>query len=784
MNLYLKYLIFFLGIIEGINAQSKVTVSGFIKDAQTGEPLIGANIISINNQQSGVITNEFGFYSITLPSGKLQLLVQYLGYTPNKLDTFLQTNFQWDVMLHPSSKALSEIHITDSISAYTFLSSLSGVEKIDLQQMNKLPVLVGERDFIKSMQLLPGVQAANEGSSGYHIRGGAADQNLIVLDDATVYNPSHLLGFFSSFNSDAVKEATLYKGNAPSQYGGRISSVLDVRMNEGDNQQFHLGGGVSLIAARLMAEGPIEKGKSSYLVSGRRTYADLFTRISSNTSIKNTVLYFYDINAKLNFNLGKKSRLLVSGYYGQDELMLSDFQLWWYNALATIRFQQLIRSNVFSNTSFVFSDYSSTVTVSTDSVGIKLRSEIMDFQLKQDFQIYPSYKHTLRAGIISTVHIVTPGEIDGTGATGFNMTDLSKRYSWENALYINHEWATLHWMKIHSGLRLVNFNATGPGDFYVKNNSGEISDTLHYNSFSFPASYVNIEPRLFFNFHPFRYTSIKIGYARHTQFLHLLANSFASNPTDKWVPSSNLVRPEISDQVSLGLFQQVHQQMFEISLEGYYKHLQNQLDYKNGADVLNNELYEADLLTGNGRAYGMEFCFRKNKEKFTGWIAYTLSRTERRFQGINDFNWYPARQDRTHNVNIVLAYNWKRFTFTGVFVYYTGNAVTFPSGKYEIDGKIVYVFTERNGYRMPDYHRLDLGVAIDLRSNKKRVNKKGLPKRKMIVSELTFGAYNVYNRHNTYRITFRESKTEPGKTEAVSTALFGIVPYVGYNFKF
>ena len=784
MKQALKYLILFVGITGYLNAQTQLTISGFVNDFQTGEPLIGATILANGNFSGGVTTNEFGFYSITVPNGKQQLQVQYLGYSTKKLDTVLQSNFRWDVMLPPSSKDLSEIRISDSSSASTFLSSLPGVEKIDLQQMNKLPVLIGERDFMKSMQLLPGVQAASEGSSGFYVRGGSTDQNLILLDDATVYNPSHLLGFFSSFNADAIKEATIYKGNAPAHYGGRLSSVLDVRMNEGNNQQFHVSGGISLIAARCMAEGPFQKGKSSYLISGRRTYADLFTRISNNELIKNTVLYFYDINAKLNFNLGKKSRVLVSGYYGQDELGLADFQLRWHNAVGTIRFNHLISSRVFSNTLFVFSDYSSTVKVSADSVGVKLRSEIMDFQLKQEFQIYPSDKHILRTGIISTVHIVTPGEIDGSGATGFNMTDLSKRYSWENALYVHHEWSVLPWMSVHSGLRLANFNATGPGNFYVKDDSGKISDTLHYGTFSFPASYINLEPRLFFNFQPFRYTSVKMGYARHTQFLHLLANSFASNPTDKWVPSSNLVQPEISDQVSLGVFQQVHQQMFEISLEGYYKHLQNQLDYRNGADILNNELYEADLLSGNGRAYGMEFCFKKNKGDFTGWIAYTLSRSERRIEGINDFNWYAARQDRTHDLSIVLMYTWKRFSFSGVFVYYTGNAVTFPSGKYEIDGRTVYVFTERNGYRMPHYHRLDLGVTVDLRSNKERINKKGLPKHKMLISELTFGAYNVYNRHNTYRITFRESKTEPGKTEAVSTALFGIVPYVGYNFKF
>jgi hypothetical protein len=763
-----------------IYGQQNITLSGIISDAQTGEALIGASVLIKTDVKKGTISNEYGFYSLTIPKGKYIIQFNYLGYESVIIDSVFKVNTRIDISLPSISKELTEIKITDEESN-NIVNKSAGVEKIELAQMNKVPVIFGERDYLKTIQLLPGVQPASEGSSGFNVRGGSSDQNLIILDEAIVYNPSHLLGFFSSFNADAVKEVTLYKGIAPANYGGRVSSVLDVRMNDGDKKKYHVGGGIGLISAHVFAEGPLWKDKASFLVAGRRTFADLFTQLSSNDLIKGTTLYFYDINTKLNIQLGKKSKLMLSGYFGEDELGLSDFKLKWHNAIATARFNHIISGKIFSNTSFIFSDYQSTIVVDPNNAGVKLRSEIMDFSLKQEFQFFISAKHTLKAGIGSTYHIIAPGEIDGNGFGGFGVADISYRYSIDNAFYATAESSFAPWMKLNYGLRLVSFHAVGPGNFYRLDQQQNVSDTLTLSNFESAADYYNFEPRIAVSIIPTEKTSIKFGYARHTQFIHLLANSVASNPTDKWIPSSNNVKPEISDQFSAGVFQQIKSNMFDIGIEGYYKLLQNQIDYKDGADVLTNELYEKDLLSGDGRTYGLELMVRKNKGDFTGWISYTLSRSERKINGINDFNWYPARQDRTHSLNVVLMYQYKRWTFSGTFVYYTGNAVTFPSGKYQVNNDVVYLYTERNGYRMPDYHRLDLGVTVDLLRKKLKPLKNGKERKPWLQSEISFGAYNVYNRYNTYRITFREN--DNNQTEAVSTALFGIVPYVGFNFK-
>ena len=571
---------------------------------------------------------------------------------------------------------------------------------------------------------------------------------------------------------------------APANFGGRLSSVLDVRMNDGDNQQYHISGGIGLISSRLNVEGPIQKGKSSFLFTGRRTYADLFLKLAPTEVLRNSQLYFYDINGKMNFQIGKKSKLFISGYFGQDVLGLNNFTLDWLNGTATVRFNHEITPKIFSNSSFIFTDYQTNIKLTSGSSEFKIRSEIMDFSLKQEFQFYLHPKISFRTGIGSTYHIITPGEIDLSGAASFNLASITKRYSLENNLYINGEWNAHPKIKMNGGLRLVNFNAMGEGYFYSFNSAGAVTDSTFCAFGPIASSYWNLEPRFSINFMLAAHTSLKIGYARHTQFLHLLSNSTSNNPTDKWIPSSLIVKPEISDQVSLGVFQDFKKGMFEVSIEGYYKNMLNQVDYRNGADVLNNELYEGDLLFGEGRAYGLEVLFRKKKGNFTGWISYTLSRTEKQINGINSGNWYPAKQDRTHDLSIVLMYNYKRWNFSATWVYYTGNAVTFPSGKYVVDGVTTFVYTERNGYRMPDYHRLDLGVTVDVRSKKIKLNKMGLPKRKMLTSEIGFGAYNVYNQWNTYSITFGASETDPNKTVATSTSLFGIIPYISYNFKF
>lgn len=767
-----------------LHAQTaKITVSGTVKDATTGETLIGVALRPAEIPQAGAVTNEYGFYSLSIPGGRYQLQWEYLGYEKTVLSVDLRSDTVLDIHLRPHSRELGTVEVVAEKEDDKVTQTQIGMDKINMQVMNKIPVLLGERDILKTIQLMAGVQPSSEGSSGFYVRGGSTDQNLILLDEAVVYNPSHLFGFFSVFNSDAIKDATLYKGNAPAQYGGRLSSVLDIKMNEGDNQNYHISGGLGLISSHLNVEGPIQKGKSSFLVTGRRTYADLFLKLTNDSNLRKTSLYFYDINAKMNFRLSKKSTLYISGYYGSDQLSMGS-SMDWSNGTSTIRWNYLIHPKLFSNTCFTFSDYTNNIRISADNLEIGIHSEIMDFNLRQEFQYYPSTAHALRFGFNSIYHIIRPGDISRSGDTISGISNLTRRYSWENALYAGDEWKITKFMKASYGIRLVSFSVLGGGNFYTFHPDGSVADTLITADGDFVTTYVNAEPRLSLHFQVSSSTAIKVGYARHTQFLHLLSNSTATNPTDRWVPSSNNIRPEIADQVSLGVFQNIGGKMFEVSLEGYFKQMQNTVDYKDGADILNNELYEAELLYGEGRAYGMELTLKKKEGKFTGWVAYTFSRTEKQINGINNGSWYPAKQDRTHDISLVLMYELGRFTFSGSWVYYTGNAVTFPSGKYQVDGKIEYLYTERNGYRMPDYHRMDLGITVDLRNKQTRLNKYGNSKRKMIVSELSFGAYNTYAMHNAYSINFRQDEYDPTQTVAVKTYLFSVVPYISYNFKY
>ncbi|MCZ2442614.1 MAG: TonB-dependent receptor [Flavobacteriales bacterium] len=765
-----------------INIQAQTTIlSGIVRDAETKETLIGAAVTLNDKLETGCVTNENGFFSLTIPYGKYQLKVRYLGYLTETINLNIVGNKQIEIMLKSDQRELKEIQFADSV--HTRQQHILGAETIQLTQMDKLPLLFGERDYIRSIQLLPGVQTSGEGQSGFFVRGGSADQNLVLLDDGVVYSPSHLLGFFSSFNPHAIGEFTLFKGNAPAWYGGRISSILDIRMIDGDKQRYHLGGNIGLIAAGIYSEGPIVKNKVSYLFSARRTFVDLLTRLSSKKEIKESDLYFYDFNARILIKPSQRTQLSFSGFFSQDHLSLSDLKLVWHNALATTRFQYLINKNLSTNTSFAFSQYQSKVTImSDDSIGIGILSRITDFSLKQEFHITPNTHHNIRVGLQTTYHLVTPGNTEGSGISGRSMKAMTVRHSCENALYASADWSVRAWLKIHYGLRLVSFHALGPGNYYSFQNNN--IDSVYYDTWQIAKSYFNAEPRVFFHFIPLENLSIKAGYARHTQFIHTVANHTASNPTDKWVSSSNNIRPQIADQVSLAFTYSILNKMFEFSIEGYYKNLQNQIDFKDGADIINNEYYENDLLSGNGRSYGLEFSIKKDKGALTGWVAYTLSRSERKIDGINTNNWYPARQDRTHDLNIVLSYQIKRWRFSGIFVYATGNAITYPSGKYLIDNKVVYLYTDRNGHRMPDYHRLDLSVTVDIRRKDDKLNSKGKPIWRWIISEISFGAYNVYNRYNTFRISFQQNKDNLDKTEAVNTALFGIVPYVSYHFKF
>ncbi len=754
-------------------AQQKHTISGTIKSKAKGETLIGATVRVSGG--GGTTTNEYGFYSITLTDGKHQLEYSSMGLQTNHLDFFLRKDTVINISLEDESVSLGAVTITGTSTKRSLSTPQMGLEKLTTKEMKNVPVLLGERDAIKVIQLLPGIKSAGDGNAGMYVRGGAADQNLILLDEAPVYNASHLLGFFSTFNSDAIKDIAVYKGGMPAQYGGRLSSVLDIKMNDGNNQDFGVSGGIGLISAKLNVEGPIQKDKSSFLITGRRTYADMFLKLSSDSSINNNTLYFYDINAKLNYELGEKDKLYLSGYFGKDKLGVGDlFGLQWGNTTATLRWNHIFNNKLFSNTSLIYSNYDYTISINSGSVNADIYSKIRDYNLKEELQWYPSSSHNIRFGINSIYHTITPGQVTTSETSQINARTLEDRYSWENALYLTDNWKVSDKLSATYGLRLSSFSILGKGDFFNIDKDGKIVDTLHYQSGDFVKTYLNLEPRLALSYKLNSTSSLKASYVRNTQNLHLISNSTTSSPTDKWVASTNIIKPEISDQYSIGYYKDLFGGDYELTVETYYKSLQNQIDYRDGANVntVSNAI-ESELLFGKGRAYGIEWLFKKRVGKFSGWLSYTLSKTERQIDGINNNKWYNARQDRTHDIAIVAMYQLsKKWTLSANWIYYTGDAVTYPSGKYQIDGQTVYYFTGRNTYRMPDYHRLDLGATLQLK------------KRKRWSSELAFSLYNAYGRENAYTITFEDSKEDPNKTVAKQTALFKFIPSISYNFKF
>jgi hypothetical protein len=755
-------------------AQQKVTLSGSITDKARGETLIGVSVALISGTTQGATSNEYGFYSLSVPAGVYTLRVNYVGYQTFAQKIDLKQNTRLDIQLEDGAM-LEEVVVKAEKRNENIEKPLMRVDKISMLEVKSLPTLLGERDVLKTIQLLPGVKSAGEGNSGFYVRGGGADQNLILLDEAPVYNASHLLGFFSTFNADAIKDATLYKGGMPAQYGGRLSSVLDIKMNDGNNQKFNVSGGIGLISSKLNVEGPVQKGRSSFLVTGRRTYVDAFFKASPDTTISNTKLYFYDLNAKFNYVLNDKNRLYVSGYFGRDKLGLGDqFGIDWGNTTATMRLNHVFSDRLFSNTSLIYSQYDNNISLSSGTNDLTVSSKIRDYNLKQDFQWFPNNRNTLKYGFQVIHHTVTPSTIEASESSSLNSREAQDRFGLESAAYFSHEWQATPRFNLMYGLRLSMFNVLGAGDFYTYGSNGEILNTETYQSGEIVSTYVNPEPRLAASYVLTPSSSVKLGYNRNVQNLHLLSNSTSSNPTDLWMPTTNYVKPEIADQISLGYFKNFGpDQQFEVNGEVYYKYMQNQVDYRNGADLNGNTNVEKELLFGSGRAYGLEMILKKKTGKLNGWVSYTLSRTERKIDGINDGNYYVAKQDRTHDLAIVAMYELsKRWSLSGNWIFYTGNAITFPSGKYEIDGATTWLYTERNGYRMPNYHRLDLGATFHARKTKR------------LQSDWAFSVYNAYNRKNAYTITFRDSTDKPGTTEAVKTALFGIIPSISWNFKF
>ncbi|MGN6530535.1 MAG: TonB-dependent receptor plug domain-containing protein [Ginsengibacter sp.] len=648
------------------------------------------------------------------------------------------------------------------------------MQKVSMEEIKNVPVLFGEKDILKTIQLLPGIKSAGDGSSGFFVRGGAADQNLILLDEATVYNASHLLGFFSTFNSDAIKDVTIYKGDMPAQYGGRLSSLLDIKMNDGNNKDYKVSGGIGLISSRLNVEGPIVKDKGSFMISARRTYADLFLKLSKDTDVNKSILYFYDINAKANYQFGEKNKLYLSGYFGKDDLGYSNqFGIRWGNTTATLRWNHIFSSKLFSNTSFIYSNYQYNITLNQTTNNLTVLSTIKDYTLKEDLQYFAGTKNKINFGFNFTHHTFSPGQFKTSVTSSYNPLTLPNKYAFDGALYVADEWTVSKSLKFNTGLRLSSFDLIGPGTFYTYDSLGNVKDTAHYARGKMVKSYLNLQPRFAATYQLNTLSSVKASYSRNVQNLHLLSNTTGGNPTDVWIPSSNNVKPEISDQFSTGYYRSTQNNKYEFSAEVYYKLLQNQIDYKNGAVLVANQTVESQLVYGKGRAYGLELYAKKKYGKLTGWLSYTLSRTERQIDGINNDSWYPANQDQTHNIALVAIYNLgKKWTISGDFVYNTGNAVSWPSGKYQVNGNTVFYYTERNGYRMPSYNRMDISATL---MTKKTAKFEG---------SWTFSVYNAYGRENPYFIQFQNDPADPQKTQAVQYSLFRWVPSITYNFKF
>ena len=748
-----------------LQAQSKFTVSGTVKQKSSGETLIGVNVVVVEKPTVGVTTNEYGFYSISLPSGNYTLRFSYTGYKQEVVPVKLTANVTASVNL--SENSLQEVVITSKKENDNLTKATMGTEVLNMKMAAKLPVVFGEKDLVKTIQLMPGVKSSGEGSNGFSVRGGATDQNLILLDEAPVYNASHLLGMFSTFNSDAIKDATIIKGNSPAQFGGRLSSVLDVKMKEGNNQKYQVSGGIGLISSRLTLEGPIQKNKSSFIISGRRTYADVFAGLSSD--LKDVKLYFYDLNAKANLEINSKNKLYFSGYFGKDVLGVSKtFGSDWGNTTATLRWNSILSSKLFSNTSFIYSNYDFNVGFKSDSSNINYNSNIKDLNLKQDFTYYLNARNTLRAGFNVIHHTITPTKAGGTGI----ISDKKSRKGLESAVYLSNSYKASEKLHIDYGLRFSFYNVLG-GDTYNVYKDNELVDAVTLAEGKVGKTYYNWEPRLSASYRTSPTTSVKLGYARQTQNLHLMSNSTGGSPTDQWIGNSYNIKPEIADQFSAGFSKNFFGDAFELNTEIYYKTLENQIDYRDGVDLNTVVDVEKELLFGKGRAYGWEILFKKKTGRLTGWVGYTLSKTERQIPGINGGEWYNAKQDRTHDLSIVGVYNLTpRWTLSGTFIYNTGNAVTFPTGKYVVNNMVMYQYGNRNADRMPATHRLDFSATYEK------------PRKGRYQSSWSFGLYNVYGRKNPYSITFKENKDNPQKIDAVQTSLFQWVPSITYNFKF
>ncbi len=770
---YIAIFLMVLVFVPQLKSEVEHTVSGYVKDLNTGEVLIGASVYDVKFK-SGCRTNNYGFYSLSLPVGEHILKVSYIGYTPKEIKLNLKDKLKVIIELTQTAVSTKEIVVTGTRGDENVKSTDMGISQISPSEIKTIPVIFGEQDILKTIQLLPGINSTGEGSSGFFVRGGGPDQNLILLDEATVYNPSHLMGFFSVFNSDAIKDVKIMKGSAPAQYGGRLSSLLDIKMNDGNLKDYNANGGIGIISSRLTIQGPIVEDKASFMVSGRRTYADLFLLFSSDTNIKKSTLYFYDLNMKANYNIGENDRIYLSGYLGRDVAGFNDnFGFNWGNQTVTLRWNHLFNDKLFLNSSLIYSKYDYVVNIENGLSLVDIKSSIRDFNLKEDFQYFHNSDNTIHFGLNAIHHSFVPGKLTSTDSASSFTNQVTDKYALETAFYLSHEFDYSDNLKFNYGLRYSTFVLLGPGTIYSFDNDGVITHSQNYTDGQFIKTYGGFEPRFSMNYLLNDNNSVKISYTRNMQYLHLLSNSTSTTPLDIWQPSTNNVKPGISDQISIGYYQNFLNNDYEASVETYYKYMQNQIDYKNGADLLLNNHVESELVFGSGQAYGIELFLKKNTGSFTGWISYAWAKSERKFDAIDNGNPFPAKYDRKNDISLVGSYQLNdKWNLSAVWVYNTGNAVTYPSGKYMVDGNIINFYAERNGYRMPDYHRLDLSITYYF-------EKKGSYK-----SNLNFSMYNAYGQKNPYSISFKKNENDPTKTEAVMTYLFTFFPSLTYNFNF
>ena len=778
-------------IVSSAYAQENYTVSGTVKDVKNGETLLGASVY-FKGTSIGVMSNEYGFYSLTVPKGNYTLSVSYLGYQESSKEITLEKDQKVDFEINESSTQLSEIIVTgeESEKANISIPQMS-VSKLKASTIKQMPVVLGETDVLKAIQTLPGVTNNGEASGGFHVRGGSVDQNLVLLDEAIIYNSSHLLGFFSVFNADAIKDVKLYKGSIPARFGGRVSSVLDIRQKDGNSKNFSMTGGIGLISSRLAVEGPMFNKKGSFLMAGRSSYAHLFLKLADNDNSAS----FYDLNLKSHYEINKKNKIFLSGYFGRDNFSINGaFESNYGNLSGNLRWNHIFNDKLFSNLSLIYSKYDYELVL--DFMDFDWISEIHNYNLKYDFKYYASSKLKLDFGLSTIGYKFNPGEISPTSETSsINYLQLEQKRALESALYVNAEHKISDKLSLQYGVRYSNFMRFGGQSMtnYANNlpvvynstlgiyeRGTEIGET-EYKKNDRIADFNNLEPRLALSYQMNESSSVKAAYTRAAQYIHLLSNTTSVTPLDVWTPSGQYIKPQLSDQYSLGYFKDFKNSIYSLELEAYYKTTDNRIDYIDGSDLIGTEQIEAEILNGKARSYGLELMLRKNEGRFTGWLAYTLSRSEQKTPGgkagglgINNGEWYKSSHDRTHDISLTGSYKLnEKWTVSSNLVFQTGRPVTYPNGQYQYEGLSIASYSDRNADRLPSYHRLD--VAVSYKPNRKPNNR--------LKGEWVFGIYNLYNRQNAAAISFGQN-LESGANEATRTAIFGIVPSVTYNFKF